>query len=347
MSRGDAPGRGRVPYLAREGMPTLRVHSAIMQNPTAYSPSQLQARDSIAWPAAVPLALLLSLCACAAPAAETEIEATPFVAPEPETPLTIGFFLTELDASLRAWSTYQLTANTAREMRMLRSLERDLGLRTQRRFKDIVAELESGPPTNRAVAAFGLGFSGNPAALSPLLNALSDRDALVVNNALLGLGRLSMPETPLAIPASLLRSHPDAWTRNNAAFAIQGVIAAGGESAEAIEACRAALIDAEPGVRAQAASVLGIVVDTASFEGLADLVHDSVPLASAAGTAALGHIGAAVPALKGRTARRFVQALTHLEGPRRTRVLIELTLLNGINLGEDASDWSEWANRLP
>lgn len=293
------------------------------------------------------LALLaLPLAGCRS--SDTKAETRPFVPlPDPE-PDSIGFFLTEFDASLRAWNNLRLSGRGERDARTRRSLEKELGQRARRRQDELVAELETGPPTNRSVAAVALGFTRDPVVLSPLCAALTDQEPDVVLNALLGIGELASPDTPPAEICYLLRNDNDPWIRNNAAFALQSIVAAGATPTEAIlEACREALGDSEAGVRAQCASTLGMAHDAASTKELGDLLYDSAPLASAAAATALGSIGREVPEAKGRCARLLADALDRT-GKKQRPILIEsLASMSEVHFGDDSEPWVEWARKLP
>jgi HEAT repeat protein len=274
-------------------------------------------------------------------------EPSEFVEPVPDAEGSIGWFLTEFDASLRAWSRLKLTARTQRELRTMRLLERDMGQRSRKRFEELSAQLESGAEKNRAVAAVALGFSDDPRALSPLMRALSDPSNEVVGNALLGLGVLGHDDTPLAQICHLLRDSNDPWTRNNAAFALQGVVTNGARGEDVFRACREALSDQEPGVRTQAATVLGILADSEAIPPLGDLLYDDVRLVSAAASTSLGRLGLTNPHDKGKVARLLVDALDRVKPSKRERIRYDLEQLAGANLGDRIDEWREWAYRLP
>lgn len=293
----------------------------------------------------VPLGAVLTGCASSG---QSEPETRPYVPlPDPE-PESIGFFLTEFDASVRAWTNLELSGRSSREQRMRRGLEKEMGQRARKRQEELLSELRSGPPTNRAVAAVALGFTGDPAVVGPLYEALLDPSDDVVHNALLGLGRLGSPDTPTTEICYLLRNDADPWIRNNAAFALQTIVAAGGEPSDLLRrSAREALGDQEPGVRAQCASVLGLAHDADAIEELGDLIYDETPLVSAAAITALGSIGRYRPESKGRCARFLAQALDRV-GPKQREFLVsELARMSEVHLGDDPEPWLEWAARLP
>ena len=285
--------------------------------------------------------------ACTSGSTSKDVEGTPYVPLEDPGEEPIGFFLAQFDKSLARWTELTLNAKNERDQRTLRALERNMSKRAVKREEELVQQVHAGPPMNRQVAAVALGFTGDAAHLTPLMNTLSDPNAAVVQKGLLGLGILGVPETPLAEISDLLVNHPDAWTRNNAAFAAQRIVAAGGGTDELIVACRDALIDEEPGVRAQAASILGMLKDPDSLAALGDILYDEVSLASAASATALSRIGRENPERKGEIARLLVDALDEVEPKRRGHLLRELSLLAGRNLGEESTLWREWAYNMP
>ena len=274
-------------------------------------------------------------------------DATLYVPPADEEPESLGYFLARYDKSLQRWTELKLSAKAAQEFRTMHALEGSLTKRAKERQDELVAVLETGAPTNREVAAVALGFTGDPSVLSPLLAALSDTDPMVIQKALLGVGILGLEETPLSQIEYLLLWSADPWTRNNAAFALQRIVAAGARSDALAASCRQALIDEEPGVRAQAASVLGIVQDTTAIPMLGDLLADDVSLVAAAAAAALAQIGHEELTHKGEVARLLVQALERASRRRRPYLHEQLIFLADRNLGDDVETWKEWAYRMP
>ncbi len=276
-----------------------------------------------------------------------EARGEPYVAPAEQAPESIGFFLTNFDKSLRRWNELKLGPGSERDVRTLRALEANLRKRALERQTDLVTTLESGARGNRGVAAVALGFAGDPAAISPLVAALEDPHKDVVQKVLLGIGILGDPMTPVERIASLLERSGDPWTRNNAAYALQCVVAAGADDPLIASTCRVALIDEEAGVRAQAASILGMLRDDESVTFLGDLLADSEPLVQRAAITSLARIGETHAEQKGRVARLLVDAMDRMTNTMRNNAIFELSRLAGRNLGNDTSPWREWAYRMP
>jgi hypothetical protein len=274
-------------------------------------------------------------------------EPEPYVPLPDEGPESIGFFLARFDRSLRQWSDLVLTASTPREQNELQALEIIMRDRAKKRRDELVTTLETGAPLNRRIAAAALGFSQDPTVLGPLLVVLEERDPELVQKALLGIGVLAHPETPLVELRRLLLDADEEWTRNNAAFALLSLARAGAKSGELAEACRAGLADSEPGVRAQCASALGVVADAEAVAPLRGLLLDEASLAALAASVSLARIGKEHPETKGTVARALATALESVESARRQQILGALRWLSDMDLGESARPWLEWSAKLP
>jgi len=258
---------------------------------------------------------------------------------------TLGFYMTELDARLRAWSRYKLTARNDRDLRTRSLLENELREKTAERFDELLVELASGPRPNRTIAAMALGFSKNDEALGGLVSALSDRDDGVVANALIGLGLLASPETPLAQVCFLLGSDPDGYTRTNAAYCVQRITEVGGRDDCILEECRFALSDTEPGVRAQCAATLGRIAEKEDADLLRGLLEDEEPLVIAAAVTALAELSLRFPEIQGIIGRHLVDSVERIDRTLRGTVFRQLHRLSGEDLGQDLAAWRDWAYR--
>jgi len=296
------------------------------------------------------LLVLLGLGACVTSGgddASSAGEPRPFVPLPAEGPEPIGYFLVRFDRSLSAWSEGKLAASNAREESTLEALERDMRQRAVERKGELLAELESGAPANRRIAAAALGFSGDPVVLGAMLTALADPDPELVQKSLLGIGILADKDTPLPMITHLLDNAPEAWTRNNAAFALLEIARAGRRAPELRESAARALTDEEAGVRAQCATILGVVSDESAVALLAPLLYDEANLVALAAAVSLSSIGRAHSRQKGAVARHLVAALDEVRADRRAHVLGALRWLADADHGEDTRPWREWAARLP
>jgi HEAT repeat protein len=274
-------------------------------------------------------------------------EPEPFVPLPDPGPESIGYFLATFDRSLQQWSDLKLAAASTREQNALQALELSMRDRARKRRDELVQTLEAGAPMNRRIAAAALGFTQDPTVLGALVATLEDPDVELIQKALLGIGVLALPETPLPELRTLLLDSPESWTRNNAAFALLSIARAGARSRELAEVCRAGLADAEAGVRTQCASALGVMADADSVPSLAELLQDEANLAALAAAVSLASIGKEHLDQKGAVARALALRLEQVKPDRRTQILGALRWLSDTDLGERAGPWLEWAGKLP
>ncbi|MDF1798812.1 MAG: hypothetical protein P1V81_06525 [Planctomycetota bacterium] len=282
--------------------------------------------------------------------------------------MTIGAFLGEVGYRIQAWSSAKFAGDGERA-RILRQV---LEFECTKRQAELIAQLESGPARNRSVAAVALGFTNRmdvlradfsttpvdkgAEALSPLLNAISDPDPEVSANALMGLGILARPETPLGPICNALDGSAEPIRRGNAAFALSGILEAAAKREEGIEieradlvrtVCMRALSDSDLSVRTQAAAVLGLVGNGDTIAYLGDRLDDEVALVGQAAGTALVRMTRRDPTYKGRVARLLVGRLDMVRPTRRDTVVYSLVLLAGRHLGNDTEVWRDWAKNLP
>ena len=263
----------------------------------------------------------------------------------------IGVILMELDKSLRIWNDLVLAGRTSRDAHSVKLIEEAIAHDASKHFDDIVDQLVGGPPNNRRVAAAALGFARVPRALPPLLAALADPDAEVVSNALLSLGTLRAPETPLTNVAGLMTDHPAANVRSNAARALRALLPQSTVEEERMAvrtAARRSVGDAEPSVRASAVLLLAELGDHESLDRIVLVLSDDVALVARAASRAVAHIGASHPQSYGSAARALTAAMLHVDAKAvREAIRTDLQTLSGRNYGEDTDEWLLWANRLP
>ena len=211
--------------------------------------------------------------------------------------------------------------------------------------------MEFGPPRNRGIVALALGFSDDPAALGALLARLDDDRPFVVKNALLGLGVLADPATPVQPILRPLQNSSDEITRNNAMFALLRLIGteeAAFQGEPTLEALRSALRDPKDGVRAQAAAALQVVGTANELESLNDRIYDPQDLIAAASVRAVGMIGRRDDTVRGRAARIVFEKWRKSSSSLKRAAHLEMVLLaDGRDLGEEEEDWRDWAYGLP
>lgn len=263
-------------------------------------------------------------------------------------PDPLGAFLAELDKSMRAWTNLTLTAQTASDRRKASMLQQDLMRRTDSRRQELVDELETGPPRNRAIAAGALGFSTVRDVQGPLVVALGDKYVDVVQNAALSLALQGQADTPLLPLLEVMQNHVNGQARSNAAYAVRTVLEAGAPATEdVVKAARAGLLDIEPYAQAQSALLIAIAKDGESVTDLTELLSSDSSLVTRAAIQSLLALGRNDPKLMGPTARALVAGLRLAPVSMRPEVLRALVILSGHSYGEDEKEWSEWAQRLP
>ncbi len=294
-------------------------------------------------PTALALALCLAGCA-SSQKAEDPLEFLPY---NPETrDQEIGTFLTDLDRAIRGWNNLTLSAANDADKRKVRLLAEDISHRAKVREDDLLAQLATGPPFNRMVAASALGFGDSDAALGPLVAALEDSDASVVSNALVGLAMLGRADTPVSGILSALADGETSRIRSNASWALRKLSEAGADTSGALELAREGLLDPEPFVRSQCALLLARMGDTESLDRLELLLFDKVNLVALSSANALAHLGETQPRVKGQVARALAASLDKVDEMVRQGVRRALAELAKANYKE-TDEWLEWAARLP
>jgi len=261
---------------------------------------------------------------------------------------SIGVFITTLDRTIQQWNHTFLTGSQDRDRRTLNRLEDTIRTRVQKLFEPLVAELESGPPYNRRVAATALGFADSELALNPLLNALSDPDQEVINNALVGLSILSYPTTPLQGILHQMRFGSTEQIRGNASLALLECLQSGSTSTpEVLEAARAGLLDDAPYVRTKSALLIAFERDVDSIDDLAlQLYEDNLDSAAMAASRALAFLGKNEIRFRGRCARAMAASLGKVNDAVNSAVLRDLQILSGRNYPTHEA-WVQWSHRLP
>jgi HEAT repeat protein len=207
----------------------------------------------------------------------------------------------------------------------------------------------------RRVAAKALAFCDDPAAVTALVKVLSERDDVVlVNNAVIALGRIRSPATPAAPLLALVRER-DADIRSNALLALwhifdakRGIGASPLDPVEqqgAMATLETALFDpADPLIRANAAAAIGALGDPRGVDSLLNLLRDDHPLVRTQTAIALAKLGddKAIPAL--------VKILDSTEpGTPKRAVVLSLTALlekKGISvpasIGDEGVSWERF-----
>ncbi|MCH2113107.1 MAG: HEAT repeat domain-containing protein [Planctomycetes bacterium] len=141
-----------------------------------------------------------ALIGCAAPENRAQPDGLISVAYEPPAgrqPLEVGQLMVECERHLRTWQLAMSAPRTQENRDSIAFLERAIATLVHREQSSLEVQAVSGPPRNRGIACAALGFSGDPAVVPLLANNVTSEDEFVAENALLGLGRMGDPSTPL------------------------------------------------------------------------------------------------------------------------------------------------------
>ena len=112
-------------------------------------------------------------------------------------------------------------------------------------------------------------------------------------------------------------------------------------------AARFALGDAEPQVRIHGALLLARMEDVESFDEIASLLEDEVPLVRSAASRAVAYLGAEKGEVMGRATRALVVAMRDADSSTfESAVLRDLQALTKRNYGSDIDEWLDFANQL-
>lgn len=258
-----------------------------------------------------------------------------------------GEVLTEIDVQLQRWNELLLSSDKA-DQRARRSMEEHLRIRARNHFELLSDQLTDGIVRHRTIAAAAIGFSADDEATPLLVAALDDESVDVVDAALLGLGILADPKTPMGPLARKLEQGVDGWTRSNAAFAIKKLLEAGAPKEQVIASLRLALLDSWDSVRAQAAATLMVVGDRKDIVSLEDALYDPATMVVMAAAKGVRRIGAEDDTARGEAARALFDAWQEREGNAVRAVLRDqMAQLAQRNFGNEPSQWREWAYGLP
>lgn len=235
---------------------------------------------------------------------------------EEETPVDAAAIEVETTRAVGSLPSEDSRARTERRLQLERSIDQwwiafqkqeygksdgiasALEVFVNKNFDAILSDLKAGSPRFRKVAAAGLGFSGKPEAVDPLMGALQDPFADVILASLLALRQLSL--TGNAVPAAPVvpyLGHSDGDIRSNAAMVLSHVATPG--DGELFLPLTTAMEDASPSVRSHAAAALGVIGDSDALPFLIRALEDDKALVRIRSAYALGRINdrRAVPAL--------------------------------------------------
>ncbi len=311
---------------------------------------------------ATPLLFVACVSSSKAPAKQKPRYGKPSVSIGADEDVNVDNLFIRLDLAQRYWSNLQITAKDSTEKHRAEKVEEDIRFRATRHQSDLIVALESGPPSQRQIAAFALGFSEvrrlpsdvrddarayrvDP--VGPLTAALQDPVPQVVANAAYALGLQARADAPNSQLVQLLGTSPSNELRINASWALLQLVSVGAQPEDFLPIVRRALSDEEHGVRSHAAQIIAHVGDYESIEALAAVLRDEQNLPAAAASRSLTYMGHRSKVHMGTCARALATALPDVRPAVRTWILPDLIALAGRNYGEDADDeWLRWANEL-
>lgn len=258
-----------------------------------------------------------------------------------------GVVLTEIDNQIQRWNELLLSSQPG-DQRKRRSVEEQLRVQGRNHFDLLEASLIDGTERNRTIAAAALGFAADDRATGALMVALDDSSLDVVDAALLGLGLLADPKTPMEPIARKLEQSSEGWTRNNAAYAVKRLLEAGAPVEPVQASLRLALLDSWDSVRAQAAATLMVVGERKDVTPLRDALYDPAAMVAMAAAKAIRRIAQKDDTARGEAARALFDAWQEREGRAvRATLMREMALLANRNFGDETEQWREWAYGLP
>lgn len=240
-------------------------------------------------------------------------------------------YLVALDDRVRQWNQAHEKFDFREEQRLAADLRRAV----DQRMDFLVHVLASHDLEGRLVAASALGFSGDRAAVEPLLAAGGDENLEVRTNAFFAIGILGSHETPMD-PLLVAMHDQNSEVRAAAAFAIAGTVSLGddrGSYASLVEA----LGDEDWRVANHAVRALGIIqkrecVAVLIQRGLRSPAY-LVRLNSAAALAAIRAPEALEP---------LIDSLKDDEPQVQKMATFALEKITGESFGNDEPKWRDW-----
>ena len=274
------------------------------------------------------------------PALANAADATPTrpeFSPRSDRAAEIGRLIVDCDRHLRAWTDIMAAPRSEENQEMVSHTAMALGVVVAQNRALLEDQAISGAARNRGITTAALGFSGDPAVLPLLLNNVGSSESEVVAKALLGIGVLRVPSTPIGPIYKLLNS-PVATPEvvSNAAFALFQLAALTHDDVDGtMSATLLGLLDSpQAQVRAQATLSLGLIKANIAIPPVTDLLAaDPDPQVRTAAAFALGQIGS-----KGST-RPLVAALSDPSALTAGTARGALVRIHGRDLGPDADSW--------
>ncbi|MDP7061965.1 MAG: HEAT repeat domain-containing protein [Planctomycetota bacterium] len=261
----------------------------------------------------------------------------PGFTPRSELAAETGRLIVDCDRQLRIWSEAMAAPRSQENQDTVALATRALGIFVVKNRPLLENQVISGAPRNRGIASAALGFCGDPAVLPLLMNNVGSSESEVVAKALLGIGVLSVPNTPVGPIYQLLNDDGvNAEVESNAAFALFQIATASEQDLDGtMTSALLLLLDSpQPNVRAQATLSLGLVKANVAIPPITDLLAaDPDPQVRTAAAFALGRIGSTASTLP------LVAALDDPAPLAAGSARAALARIHGRDLGPDAESW--------
>jgi hypothetical protein len=266
-----------------------------------------------------------------------EAAARPEFTPRSETAAEVGRLIVDCDRHLRAWSDAMAAPRSEDNQQVVTYTAQALGVLVLKNRAVLENQAITGAPRNRGIASAALGFCGDPAVLPLVLNNVGSTESEVVAKSLLGIGMLSVPNTPIGPIYTALNSPvgtPE--VESNAAFALfQLATLSKTDTDGTMSSTLLGLLSSpQSSVRAQAALSLGLIKANLAIPPVTDLLAaDPNPEVRTAAAFALGQIGSVA------STRPLVAALSDPSPLTAGTARGALTRIHGRDLGPDAESW--------
>ncbi len=256
-----------------------------------------------------------------------------------DTAAEIGRLIVDCDRHLRAWSEAMAAPRSEVNTETVAFTAQALGVLVLKNRALLENQAISGAPRNRGIACAALGFCADPEVLPLLMSNVGSSESEVVAKALLGIGMLGAPSTPIdPIFAALNSPVATPEVESNAAFALFQIAGATlSDSDGTLTSALLGLLDSpQAEVRAQATLGLGLIKANLAIPPVTDLLAaDPMPEVRTAAAYTLGQIGSKA------STTPLVAALNDPSKLTAGTARGALARIHGRDLGPDTESWRE------
>ncbi len=288
------------------------------------------------------LPLLATLSACQTPVDSANpdplagLQIIPYGPEIPSRP-ELGAVMVDCERHLRTWQELMVAPQNETNRHSLEVSARALTILVKRERAYLEEQAVSGPDVNRGIASASLGFLNEESVLPLILNNITVENPGVTANALLGLGILASPQTPLAPLQAIIRNAElePGLAQNAAWVALRLAQVSGPDAEDTLASMLLQLTEhANPAVRAQATVGLGLVKAEHAASDLIGLLEDDSPTVRVAAAFALGEVGSI------HGTRILVLALSDEDALVAGTAHGSLVKIHGTDFGPNPADWA-------